>query len=52
MISAVVLVVLLGALAYFRAPVLAWTVGLAAWLAALQFVFHCPLPPAAWVVLR
>lgn len=50
MISAVVLVVLLGALAYFRAPVLAWTVGLAAWLAALQFVFHCPLPPAAWAV--
>ncbi|WP_374420821.1 acyl-CoA dehydrogenase [Chromobacterium sp.] len=50
MISAVVLVVLLGALAYFRAPVLGWTVGLAAWLAALQFAFHCPLPPAAWVV--
>jgi len=50
MISAVVLVVLLGALAYFRAPVLAWTVGLAAWLAALQFVFHCPLPPAVWAV--
>lgn len=50
MISAVVLVVLLGALAYFRAPVLAWTVGLAAWLAALQFIFHCPLPPAAWAV--
>ncbi|OQS41618.1 MULTISPECIES: acyl-CoA dehydrogenase [Chromobacterium] len=50
MISAVVLVVLLGALAYFRAPVLAWTVGLAAWLAALQFIFHCPLPLAAWAV--
>lgn len=50
MISAVVLVVLAGALAYFRAPVLAWTVGFAAWLAALQFVFQCPPPLAVWVV--
>ncbi|VEB43483.1 Acyl-CoA dehydrogenase, short-chain specific [Chromobacterium violaceum] len=50
MIAAVLLVVLLGALAYFAAPVLVWTVGVAAWLAALQFVFHCPLPVAAWAV--
>ncbi|SUX53706.1 acyl-CoA dehydrogenase [Chromobacterium vaccinii] len=50
MIAAVLLVVLLGALAYFAAPVLVWTVGVAAWLAALQFVFHCPVPVAAWAV--
>ncbi|WP_046166598.1 acyl-CoA dehydrogenase [Chromobacterium vaccinii] len=50
MIAAVLLVVLLGALAYFAAPVLVWTVGVAAWLAALQFVFHCLVPVAAWAV--
>ncbi|OWY40530.1 acyl-CoA dehydrogenase [Xenophilus sp. AP218F] len=48
MIAAVLLVVLLGVLAYFAAPVLAWTVGIAAWLAALQYLFQCPLPVAAW----
>ncbi|OHX10342.1 acyl-CoA dehydrogenase [Chromobacterium sphagni] len=50
MIAAILLIVLLGALAYFAAPVLAWTVGIAAWLAALQFVFHCPPSAAAWAV--
>ncbi|WP_434634973.1 acyl-CoA dehydrogenase [Chromobacterium sp. CV08] len=50
MIAAILLIVLLGALAYCAAPVLAWTVGVAAWLAALQFVFHCPPHAAVWAV--
>ncbi|WP_047243362.1 acyl-CoA dehydrogenase [Chromobacterium subtsugae] len=50
MIAAILLIALLGALAYFAAPVLAWTVGIAAWLAALQFVFHCPPSVAVWAV--
>ncbi|AUH50771.1 acyl-CoA dehydrogenase [Chromobacterium sp. ATCC 53434] len=50
MIAAILLIVLLGALAYCAAPVLAWTVVVAAWLAALQFVFHCPPHTAVWAV--
>ena len=38
MTSAVILVLLMGALAYFRAPVIAWTIAIAGWLASLQFV--------------
>lgn len=50
MLAAVLLIALIGALAYYRAPVLAWTVVLAAWLAALQFAFGCPVSAAAWAV--
>lgn len=50
MISAVMLVLLIGALAYFRAPVLFWTVVLAGWLASLQLVWGCQVPLAIWVV--
>ena len=46
MIAAVLLIVLVGALAYHRAPVLAWTVVLAAWLAGLQFGLGCVVPVA------
>lgn len=50
MIAAVILVALIVALAYCAAPVLAWTVGFAAWLAALQFVFHCEVSTVGWTV--
>ncbi|KIA80427.1 acyl-CoA dehydrogenase [Chromobacterium amazonense] len=50
MIAAVILVALIVALAYCAAPVLVWTVGIAAWLAALQFVFHCEVHAAVWAV--
>ncbi|WP_293761918.1 acyl-CoA dehydrogenase [uncultured Aquitalea sp.] len=50
MIAAVLLIVLVGALAYHRAPVLAWTVVLAAWLAGLQFGLGCVVPVAVWAV--
>lgn len=50
MFAAVLLIALIGALAYYRAPVLAWTVGLAAWLASLQFAFGCPVSTIAWGV--
>ncbi|MFC3532187.1 acyl-CoA dehydrogenase [Vogesella facilis] len=50
MISAVILVLLIGALAYFRAPVLLWTIAIAAWLLSLQFVWGCQVPAAVWVV--
>ncbi|BEV71259.1 MULTISPECIES: acyl-CoA dehydrogenase [unclassified Paludibacterium] len=38
LLSAVILIALLGALAYFRAPVLAWSVVVAGWLGALPFL--------------
>ncbi|RQO71111.1 acyl-CoA dehydrogenase [Aquitalea sp. FJL05] len=50
MFAAVLLIALIGALAYYRAPVLAWTVVLAAWLATLQFAFGCPVSVAVWSV--
>ena len=48
MISAIVLLLLVGALAYFRAPVLAWTVVIAGWLAGLQWAWGCQVPVAVW----
>ncbi len=50
MTSAVILVLLMGALAYFRAPVIAWTIAIAGWLASLQFVWSCQVPVAVWAV--
>ncbi|WP_174874520.1 acyl-CoA dehydrogenase [Vogesella oryzae] len=50
MISAVILVLLVGALAYFRAPVLLWTITIAAWLTSLQLFWNCQIPFAVWVV--
>lgn len=50
MISAVLVVVLVGGLAYFRAPVLAWTIGLAGWLLVSQFALNVPVPAALWIV--
>lgn len=50
MTSAVILVLLVGALAYFRAPILAWTIAVAGWLASLQFVWGCQVPVAVWAV--
>jgi acyl-CoA dehydrogenase len=50
MTSAVILVLLMGALAYFRAPVIAWTIAIAGWLASLQFVWGCQVPVAVWAV--
>ncbi|KMJ54246.1 acyl-CoA dehydrogenase [Vogesella sp. EB] len=50
MTSAIVLILLLGALAYFRAPVLAWTVVIAGWLASLQPVWGCQVPLAVWAL--
>ncbi|GHD73451.1 acyl-CoA dehydrogenase [Vogesella fluminis] len=50
MTSAIVLILLLGALAYFRAPVLAWTVVIAGWLASLQPVWGCQVPVGVWGV--
>ncbi|MBV8680566.1 MAG: acyl-CoA dehydrogenase, partial [Aquitalea sp.] len=48
MLAAVLLIALIGALAYYRAPILAWTVVLAVWLAGLQLVFGCPVSTVAW----
>jgi acyl-CoA dehydrogenase len=50
MTSAVILVLLMGALAYFRAPVIAWTIAIAGWLASLQFAWGCQVPVAVWAV--
>jgi len=50
MLAAVLLIALIGALAYYRAPVLAWTVVLAGWLAVLQFAFGCPVSVVVWSV--
>lgn len=50
MTSAVILVLLIGALAYFRAPVIAWTIAIAGWIASLQFVWGCQVPVAVWAV--
>ncbi|TCP12094.1 acyl-CoA dehydrogenase [Crenobacter luteus] len=46
--SAIILLVLIGALAYFRAPVVVWTLGVAAWLLGLQFGFGVAVPVAVW----
>jgi len=48
MFAAVLLIALIGALAYYRAPVLAWTVVLAAWLASLQLGFGYGVPTLLW----
>jgi acyl-CoA dehydrogenase len=48
MLCALVLIVLLTALSYFRAPLWLWTVALAAWLAALQPLFQLRLAPWGW----
>ncbi|MBV8046614.1 MAG: acyl-CoA dehydrogenase [Paludibacterium sp.] len=48
MLSIVVLIVLLGALAYFRAPVLGWSAGVAVWLAGLPFMAPGVMA-ASWV---
>ncbi|MBI3145017.1 MAG: acyl-CoA dehydrogenase, partial [Pseudogulbenkiania sp.] len=50
MISAILLVALVGVLAYFRFPVLAWTAGLAGWLLAVQFGLGVPVTVALWGV--
>ena len=50
MTSAVILVLLMGALAYFRAPVIAWTIAIAGWIASLQFAWGCQVPVAVWAV--
>ncbi len=50
MLSAALGLVLFGTLAYFRAGILYWTLGLAAWLAELAFGAGRALPPAAWGV--
>lgn len=49
LLSAVVLLLLLGALAYFRAPVLLWTVVVGAWLAALPALGAGGVGSAAWI---
>ncbi|MGL6072344.1 MAG: acyl-CoA dehydrogenase, partial [Craterilacuibacter sp.] len=49
MIYAIALVLLVGVLAYWRAPVLAWTLVIAAWLAAAQFVGGCSLANGLWI---
>ncbi|MDF0605271.1 acyl-CoA dehydrogenase [Neisseriaceae bacterium TC5R-5] len=48
MISAIFLLLLIGAFAYLRLPLLGWTIGLAAWLAANQLVFGYALP--SWLL--
>ncbi|WP_024303155.1 acyl-CoA dehydrogenase [Pseudogulbenkiania sp. MAI-1] len=48
MISAILLVALVGVLAYFRAPVLAWTAGLAGWLLVVQFGLGLPVTATLW----
>lgn len=48
--AAVVLIVLAGTLGYFRAPVILWTAGFAAWLAGLQFGLGYQVPVAVWAV--
>ncbi|GGY17299.1 acyl-CoA dehydrogenase [Paludibacterium paludis] len=50
MITAIILIALLGVLAYFRAPVLAWTVGIAAWLAGLPYLCGATPSIAVWAV--
>ncbi|MDC7718304.1 acyl-CoA dehydrogenase [Vogesella sp. DC21W] len=50
MTSAVILVLLMGALAYLRAPVIAWTIAIAGWIASLQFAWGCQVPVAVWAV--
>lgn len=50
MLTAVILVLMIGALAYFRAPVLLWTLGFAAWFAALHFGLGQPVSPLTWGV--
>lgn len=50
MLSAILLIVLVGVLAYYRAPVIVWTIGLAIWLLALQFGFGVAVHPAVWGV--
>jgi acyl-CoA dehydrogenase len=48
--AAVVLIALAGALGYFRAPVILWTAGFAAWLAGIQFGLGYLVPTAVWGV--
>ncbi|RXZ42133.1 acyl-CoA dehydrogenase [Crenobacter cavernae] len=48
MLSAIILLALIGVLAYFRAPVIVWTLGFAAWLLGLQFGLGVVVPVAVW----
>ncbi|MXR37209.1 acyl-CoA dehydrogenase [Craterilacuibacter sinensis] len=48
MIYALALVLLIGVLAYWRAPVIAWTLLIAAWLAAAQFIGGCSIAAGLW----
>ena len=50
MIAAVLLVLLVGGLAYFRAPILAWSAVVAIWLLSLPWTHGASLPTAGWVV--
>ncbi|MCW3478994.1 acyl-CoA dehydrogenase [Neisseriaceae bacterium JH1-16] len=50
MLFAILLIVLIGALAYWRAPILVWTIGFAAWLAALEFGAGVAVSPIVWGV--
>jgi len=50
MLFAILLIVLIGALAYWRAPILAWTIGFAAWLAALQLGAGVDVSSITWGV--
>jgi acyl-CoA dehydrogenase len=50
MLSAVILIALLGALAYCRAPVLLWSIVVALWLAMLRPVFSVVVAPWVWGV--
>lgn len=50
MLYAISLILAVGVLAYWRAPVLLWTIALGLWLAALQLVGGCAVPVAVWAV--
>lgn len=50
MLSAALLIVLAGALAYFRAIILLWTIGFAAWLAAGQYGLGMHVSTTVWAV--
>jgi len=48
--SIIVLLVLMGALAYHRAPIIAWSVGFAVWLEALPWLARVQAPLWVWGV--
>ncbi len=50
MLTVIILVALIGALAYFRAPVLVWTIGIAAWLAGIHFLAGSAVSVPVWSV--